>query len=89
MALYLLERLNNNLYYTLEKFFFLVSIYLFLSALFCQSEETLVKRSHEREEGKFSDSQIFHFYENSNSSQRILLAFGFLLLFFHRTNFTK
>ena len=62
-------------------------MYIFLSALFSQSEEKFVKCSHEREEGKFSDSQIFHFYKNSKYSQRILLAFGFLLLFFHRSSY--
>ena len=89
VAPYLSERLNNNLWYKLEKLIFSVRIYIFLSALFCQSEEKFVKCSHEREKGKFSDSQIFHFYESLKSSRRILLAFGFLLLFFHRTSFTK
>ena len=56
---------------------FFCSYIYFLSALFFkQSEENFVKCSHDREEGKFSDSQIFHFDERSKSSQRILLAFG-------------
>ena len=46
-------------------------------------------KSQEREKGKFSDSQIFHFDESSKYSERILLAFRLLLLFFHRTSFTK
>ena len=89
VMLYQWEQLNNDLYYTLEKFFFFVRIYVFLSALFSQSEENFLKCSHDKEEGKFSDSQIFHFDESSKSSQRILLAFGLLLLFFYRTSFTK
>ena len=82
VAFYLSERLNNNLYYPLEKLIFSVRIYSFLSALFSQSEEKFVKCSHKRVEGKFSDSPIFLFYKNSKSSQHTLLAFGFLLLFF-------
>ena len=84
VALYLLERLNDNLYYTLEKLIYWVCIYIVFPAVFFQN---FVKCSHEREEGKFSDSQIFHFYENSNCSQCMLLAFEFLLFFFHCTNF--
>ena len=62
MALYLSERLNNNLYYTLEKSVFSYRNYIsFCPPFFCQSEEKFVKCRHEREEGKFSDSQIFHF----------------------------
>ena len=54
-------------------------MYMFFGpSFFFQPEEKFVK---------CSDSQIFHFYESSKSSQRILLAFG--LLFFHRTSFTK
>ena len=34
VALYLSERLNNNLYFTLEKLIFSVRIYIFLSAFF-------------------------------------------------------
>ena len=79
VALYLLERLNDNLYYTLEKLIYWVCIYIVFPAVFFQN---FVKCSHEREEGKFSDSQIFHFYENSNCSQCMLLAFEFLLFFF-------
>ena len=58
---------------------------------FAQSEENFVKCSHDREEGKFkfSYSQIFHFDESSKSNQRILLAFGSLLLFLYRKSFTK
>ena len=52
----------------------------FCSSFFCQSEETFAKGSRDRVEGKFSASQIFHFDESSKSSQRILLAFGLLLL---------
>ena len=84
MALFLSERLNDNLYYTLEKLIFSVRLYIFLSARFCQSGEKIVKCSHEREEGQF-----FHFYESLKSSQRILLAFGFFLLCFHRISFAK
>ena len=87
VALYLLEQLNNN--FILEKLIFLF-IYIFtVRPFFAQSEENFVKCSHDREEGKFSDSQIFHFDESSKSSQRVLLAFGSLLLFFHCTSFTK
>ena len=93
VVLYLSEQLNN-LYYTLEKLIFSVCIYIyiyiyisFVRPFFSQSEEKFVKCSHEREEGKFSDSQISLFFFNSKSSQRILLVFGFL--FFHRTSFTK
>ena len=81
MALYLSERLNNYLYYTQEKLIFSVRIYIFFcSSFFCQSEETFAKGSRDRVEGKFSASQIFYFDESSKSSQRILLAFGLLLL---------
>ena len=55
----------------------------------CQLEENVVKSSHKRKEDKFSDSQIFHFDESSKSMQRILLAFGLLLLFSHRTRFIQ
>ena len=90
VATYLSERLNNDLHYTLEKLIFSVRIYIFWSVLFCQSEEEFVKCSHEREKGKFSSSsQIFPFHESVKSSRRILLAFGFLLLFFHCTSFTN
>ena len=81
MALYLSERLNNNLYFTLEKLIFSVCIYIFCPPFFCQSEEKFIKCRNEREVGKFSDSQIFRFYTNSKSSQRILLAFGFIIIF--------
>ena len=68
VALYLLERLNDNLYYTLEKLTFFSSyiyIYIFfLFALFCKSEKEFIKCSHEREEGKFPDGQIFHFVQS-------------------------
>ena len=80
VALYLSERLNNNLYFTLEKLIFSVPIYIFLSALFCQSEEKFVKSSHEREEAKFSHSQIFHFYKNSKSSH-ITSVWIFIVIF--------
>ena len=90
VALYLSEQLNNNLYYTLEKLIFLFIYIFFVRPFFGQSGENFVKCSRDREEGKFSDNQIFHFDERSNSSQRILLAFGLLLLlFFHRTSFRK
>ena len=39
VALYLLEQLNNNLHYTLEKLFFFVRIYIFLSALFLHNQK--------------------------------------------------
>ena len=80
-AIYLSERLNSNLYFTLEKSIFSLVYISFCPPFFCQSEEKFVKCSHEREEGKFSDSQIFLFYKIYKSSQRMLLAFGFLLLF--------
>ena len=80
--LYLSEQLNSNLYFTLEKLiFFSGHIHIFCPHFLCQSKEKFVKCSHEREEGKLSDSQIFIFCKNSKSSQCILLAFGFLLLF--------
>ena len=79
-AIYLSERLNSNLYFTLEKSIFSLVYISFCPPFFCQSEEKFVKCSHEREEGKFSDSQIFLFYKIYKSSQRMLLAFGFLLL---------
>ena len=87
MALYLSERLTCNSYYTLDKLIFSV-IYILSSALFLSIRRKFVKCSHERKEDSFSDIQIFHIDESSKSSQRILLAFG-LLLFFHRTSFTK
>ena len=62
VAFFLLERLNNNFYYTLEKLIIPVRIYIFCPPFFCQLEENFVKCSHERKEGKFSDSQIFYFY---------------------------
>ena len=39
VALYLSERLNNNLYYTLEKSIFSVRIYIFLSTLFVSQKK--------------------------------------------------
>ena len=89
MALYLSERLTCNSYYTLDKLIFQFLYIFFRPLFFCQSEEKFVKCSHERKEDSFSDSQIFHIDDSSKSSQRILLAFGLLLLFFHRTSFTK
>ena len=90
VAFYLSEQLNNNFILYTREINFSAHIYIFCPPFFStQSEENFVKRSHDREEGKFSDSPIFHFDERSKSSQRILLAFGSLLLFFHRTSFTK
>ena len=65
VAFHLSKRLNNNLYYTLEKLIFSARTYKsFCPSLFSQSEEKFAKCSHEREEDKFCDSQIFHFYKN-------------------------
>ena len=41
VALYLSERLNNNLYFTLEKLFFSVRTYIFLFALFLVSQKKI------------------------------------------------
>ena len=73
VALYLLERLNNNSHFTLEKLIFSFRIYIFLSTLFFvnQKKNSSNAAMREREKGKFSDSQIFHFYKNSKSSKRI------------------
>ena len=89
VALYLSERLNNNLYYTLEHLIFQFVYIFFCLSFFCQSEEKFVKYNRNRKD-KFSDSQIFLFDEGSKSSQGILLTFGLsLLLLFHRTSFAK
>ena len=68
-TLYLSEQLNNDLYYTLEKLIFLFIYIFFVRAFFGQSEENFVKCSHDKKEGKFSDSQIFHFDESSKSGK--------------------
>ena len=70
--------------------FFHFGYIFFCPPFFCQSEEKFVTCSRDREEGKYPDSQLFHFDESPKSIQRILLlAFGLSLLFFHRTSFTK
>ena len=90
VALYLSEQLNNNFILYTREINFSVHIYIFCPPFFFHTvRRNFVKRSHDKEEGKFSDSPIFHFDERSKSSQRILLVFGSLLLFFHRTSFTK
>ena len=82
MGLYLSEQLI----YTLGKLILQLR-YIFLSALFSQSEDNFIKCSHKRKD-KFPDSENFHFDESSKSSGHMLLAFR-LLLFFHMTSFTK
>ena len=77
------------LYYTLAKLIFSARTYIFFCPPFSFSQKENSSNATTREEEEFSDSQIFHFYESSKSSQRILLAFRFLLLFFVCTSFTK
>ena len=90
VALYLSEQLNNNFILYTREINFSVHIYIFCPPFFLtQSEENFVKCSHDREEGKFSDSQIFHFDERSKSSQRILLAFGISIIIFPSYEFHK
>ena len=49
VALYLSERLNNNLYFTLEKLIFSVRIYIFLSAPFFVSQKKFSSNAATRE----------------------------------------
>ena len=82
LAFYLSEWLNYNLYYTREKLILQFVYILFCPPSFCQK-----RKSNTATREKFCDSQVFHFDESSNSSQRKLLAFG--LFFFHRMSSTK
>ena len=60
VALYLSERLNNNLYFTLEKLFFSVRTYIFLFALFLVSQKKNSPNAATRE--KKANSLITRFF---------------------------
>ena len=60
VALYLSERLNNNLYFTLEKLFFSVRTYIFLFALLLVSQKKNSSNAATRE--KKANSLIARFF---------------------------
>ena len=63
VALYLSERLNYSLYYTLEKLIFQF-VYIFLSTLFLPVRRKIRQMQPPEKKDKFSESQIFHFDES-------------------------
>ena len=61
VALYLSERLNNNLYFTLEKLIFSVRIYLYLSAFFFVSQKKNSSNAATREKANSQMARFFIF----------------------------
>ena len=89
VAFYLLEQLNNNFILYTREINFSVHIYIFCPPFFFPHSQKKVSLNAATIEKKANSLIVFHFDERSKSSQRILLAFGSLLSFFHRTSFTK
>ena len=87
VALYLSEQLNNNFILYTREIDFSVHIYIFCPPFFLtQSEEISLNAATIEKKANYLIAKFFHFDERSKSGQRILLAFGSLLLFFHRTS---
>ena len=83
VALYLSEQLNNNFILYTREINFSVHIYIFCPPFFSHSQKkTSLNATTIEKKANSLIVKFFHFDERSKSSQRILLVFGSLLLFF-------